>query len=222
MKKPIAFLSALLFATACGTATESKGGGAPVQPGPVPVKAAADFATVQAQVFAPRCVQCHGQYRDYAGVSRELGAIRSAVESDRMPKTGGPLSTEQKSLLFAWIASGAPENADGSAPAPKPALEPKWESVSASIFVPKCQVCHNPNGQAKFLDLSSRSAISAAANREFGDGKKLIDPSSPDESYLIEVVLDPNEPMPPTWSSLDRLNEEEVRVLKEWIRLNLP
>lgn len=224
MKKTIALLSVLLLVTGCGAAAESKGGGTPPGPvsGPGPAKASADFATVKSQVFAPRCVQCHAQYESYGGVQRELAAIRSAVETNRMPKTGGPLSKEQKDLLFAWIASGAPEKSEGSSETPAPVLEPKWESVSANIFVPKCQVCHNPNGQAKFLDLSTREALTAAGNREFGDGKKLLDPASPDESYLIEVVLDPEEPMPPTWSNIDRLNAEEVRVLKEWIRLNLP
>lgn len=190
--------------------------------GPVALGEVLDFESVQSTIFAPRCVSCHSQYADYASVRREIDAIRSAVSSGRMPKAGGPLSAAQRELLESWIAGGARERADvPNAPTETPPSEPVWGSVSQRIFVPKCQVCHNPQGQAKFLDLSSRQAIEAARDRDFG-GSKLLDVANPDQSYLLAVVEDPDEPMPPSWSNIPRLDRNEVGVLKEWIRRGLP
>ncbi|NJL23880.1 MAG: hypothetical protein HC902_00960 [Calothrix sp. SM1_5_4] len=139
-----------------------------------------------------------------------------------MPKTGGPLSNSLKELLKAWVDAGAPEFA-GQAPISEPIeILPEWNSIYDHIISSRCLVCHNPNGQAKFLDLSTRQAIFSSRDRIFGDGKKLIDFTNPDQSYLIEVTQDEVEPMPPVWSSIRRLNDEEIRVLKQWIRLGLP
>lgn len=181
------------------------------------------FASLSSSLFSPRCVQCHAQYASYAGVRLELDSILSAVASNRMPKTGGPLSTDQKQALAAWAALGAPEF-PGQAPAPQQpvALQPNWNSLSTNLFVPLCISCHNPNGQARFLDLSTFDAFYSAKDREFGEGKKLADLASPDASYLLQVLADEIEPMPPTWSNLRQLNDEEIQVIREWIRAGLP
>jgi mono/diheme cytochrome c family protein len=185
-------------------------------------KTSTDFEGVRAAIFSARCVSCHQQYDSYQGVIRELTAIQDAVATNRMPKTGGPLSDDQKALLARWIAEGARENPQEPAPPAKPIqLEANWQSISENILVPKCLICHNPQGQAKFLDLSSRNQIFADRNRLFG-GSKLIDFDSPTESYLMQVIQDTEEPMPPVWSSIPRLSEIEVNALIQWISLGLP
>lgn len=187
-------------------------------------KATLDFATVKNAIFQPYCVQCHAQYSSYSGVAREINNILGAVASDRMPKVGGPLGPNRKSLLQAWSNAGLPENADGSKSSNPDVLVPQWKSVSEIILSPKCIVCHNPNGRAKFLDLSTRQSIFESRNRVYGEGegKKLLDLDKPEESYLIEVIADPNEPMPPKWSNISRLLKEELEVLIQWIGKGLP
>lgn len=182
-----------------------------------------DFQSVKEVVFSPRCIECHSQYESYSAVKREIQAIRISVEAGRMPKTGGPLSESQKNILYAWIDRGAPESAGETPVAQEPeTMTPDWKSISENIITPKCLVCHNPSGQAAFLDLTSRQSLFENRNRVFGSGLKLLDFENPDNSYLLQVITDPDEPMPPVFSNISRLNEEEVSMIREWIRLGLP
>jgi len=213
-------LSAVLLLASCGNYLERKSTDG--EQNQNLSKESLEFSLVQSKIFNARCVSCHQQYGTYSGVRRELDSIFLAVQSDRMPKTGGPLSDSLKQLLRAWVDAGAPEFA-GKTSSPQPVeIQPVWASIYDHIVSSRCLVCHNPNGQAKFLDLSTRQTIFSNRDRVFGDGKKLIDFDDPDQSYLIEVIQDEAEPMPPIWSSIRRLNEDEVNVLKEWIKLGLP
>jgi len=52
-----------------------------------------------------------GQLITYAQISSNASAInQAAVVTSAMPKTGGPLSADQKAILKCWISSGAPNN----------------------------------------------------------------------------------------------------------------
>lgn len=179
-----------------------------------------DFAAVKRLVFEPYCVGCHSQFRSYNSVIREISAIGETVKAGRMPKNA-VLGEDLKALLEYWIRNGAP-NEPGSIKEPGDVLRPVTSSIFDNILIPKCLVCHNPQGQAKFLDLSSRQAIFSARNRTFGAGIHLIDFENVEMSYLIQVVQDPAEPMPPVWSKIPLLTEGELRVLKDWISLGLP
>lgn len=186
-------------------------------------KAAITFAEVSAKILEPRCVSCHAGYKNYSAVSSEISSIVSAVESGRMPKRGPPIDENLLTLLKNWAQAGAPESSLGPRPGnPIPeALKPNWESLSVKVFFPKCVVCHNSNGEAKFLDLSSRQKFFEQRNREFL-GERLLDFEKPDTSYILQVIADIEEPMPPTSSGFTRLSEEEMKILTEWIRLGLP
>lgn len=182
-----------------------------------------DFTTVKEAIFSPKCISCHQQYDNYQSVIRELTAIQSAVASNRMPKSGSPLTDIQKNMLSVWIKNGAPEQAESiSQPNIQKPLEPTWKSLSENVIFPKCLVCHNPQGQAKFLDISSRQVIFENRNRIFAGGTKLIDFDNPENSYLIEILKDDEEPMPPIWSNITRLNEDELKNLTKWLSLGLP
>lgn len=182
-----------------------------------------DFETVKKSIFVTRCTSCHQQYNSYQGVRLELSAIETAVKSNRMPKSGGPLSDEQRNLLSNWVAGGALEFAGiPNSPNPISNLEPVWKSISEYIIIPKCLVCHNPQGQAKFLDLSTRQKMYENRNRVFAGGSKLIDLESPEKSYLIEILRDEEEPMPPVWSNIPQLSANEIKILQQWLSLGLP
>lgn len=183
-------------------------------------KADVTFKTVSEKVLQSNCVACHSNYSNYESVKIELNSILTAVNSDRMPKRGPPLSIADKQLLAAWANAGAPDFQTEEPKSPI-GLEPNWPSISVRLIFPKCLVCHNPQGQAKFLDLSSRQSFFNARNRDFG-GQKLLDFETPNNSYLISIVQDPDEPMPPTKSRIPALTSEEVRILTTWIELGLP
>jgi uncharacterized membrane protein len=181
------------------------------------------FEIVKSVVFLQKCTVCHQQYNSYQSVKRELVAIQDAIAQNRMPKSGSLLTDRQKDFLTKWASQGAPEFA-GQTPQPEvPVItEANWKSISQNIIFPKCIVCHNPNGQAKFLDLSTRESILLANNERKLKGENLLDFDKPAESDLIKLVEDPLEPMPPIKSNISRLTNEEVNVLKAWIGLKLP
>lgn len=84
------------------------------EPVPAPTPDAINFAMVYEQVFAPRCVSCHGErggvnLETYDNVFANRQAIVDAVDGGFMPpRSRGPLTPEQKELLMRWIQSGAP------------------------------------------------------------------------------------------------------------------
>ena len=45
-----------------------------------------------------------------ARANNELGGVRQRVKTDDMPRSGGPLSAEEKAALFCWIDEGALDN----------------------------------------------------------------------------------------------------------------
>lgn len=221
-KSRLLILIALVSLGSCGNYEESKGF---IESGSAGLGAGQEvsFADVSEQIFSTKCTSCHLQYENYSAVVAELGAIRSAVESNRMPKNMPALTSAQKALLFAWIDAGAPDRVDGgnTDPIGDTALTPTWKSLAQNVFYPKCTSCHNPNGQASFLDLSTRQAWFDGRDRDFG-GITLLDFDNPEESYLMEVINDPLEPMPPVWSNIPELSVQEKEVLVQWIRLGLP
>ncbi|CAN5622940.1 hypothetical protein BH10BDE1_BH10BDE1_09460 [soil metagenome] len=188
-------------------------------------KSGPDFASVQKQIFVTSCNECHAQYANYQSVAREIAQIRTSVLSNRMPRRGPPLSDDLKSLLVQWIDNGAPETLAVQPLPPMNAdapLEPNWASLSTGLIFPKCLVCHNPKGEAKFLDLSNRQRIFENRDRVFSGGAKLIDFSNVEESYLMQILRDNDEPMPPPKSGIDRPTAVELNIVAEWLRRGLP
>lgn len=183
-------------------------------------EASITFKIVSERVLDPNCVTCHSNYSNYESVKRELSSIQTAIDLDRMPKRGPPLSQTEKQLLSHWISLGAPFDSKLPPPAQLP-LQPDWASISVNLIFPKCLVCHNPQGQAKFVDLSSRQAFFNSRDRLFG-GVKLLDFEKPAESYIVSIVQDPVEPMPPPIARIPKVTEKEIAVLTKWIELGLP
>lgn len=220
--KALMFFFASMFLSSCGNYLDQKKTEPELDPS-TQEKLSSDFSSVNEAVFSVRCVSCHQQYNNYQGVIRELSAIQAAVVSNRMPKSGGPLTDSQKAILFGWIAKGAPDQAGiPSEPNPPVPLEPTWKSISENVIFPKCLVCHNPQGQAKFLDLSNRQIIFNNRNRVFGGGSKFIDLDLPERSYLLQILNDDEEPMPPVWSNIPRLTPDELKTFSQWLSMGLP
>ena len=60
-----------------------------------------------------------------------------------------------KQLVSEWVNGGAPLGVPGGQDG-EVDLKPTWVSLSKKVFFPKCVMCHNPRGEASFLDLSDR------------------------------------------------------------------
>jgi len=229
MKNSIAMAFFAILLSSCGNFVHPKG---PLSDGGSNLNESGrfEFASLKSAIFdnkaGPHCTTCHSSYDSYSSIRHDLTAISDAINSGQMPKDGPPVSPALRNLLQKWIAAGAPEFA-GEAPAPAAPeiLAPNWRSISENILQPKCVVCHNPKGQAKFLDLSDRLVLFSERDcpegRDCG-GKKLLDFNKPENSYLLEVISDPEEPMPPVWSKINRLSPLEIKVLSEWIGIGIP
>tara|TARA_B100001971_G_scaffold111191_1_gene102072 strand:- start:12230 stop:12886 length:657 start_codon:yes stop_codon:yes gene_type:complete len=174
------------------------------------------FDKVSASIFEKSCTQCHPGYSDYQTVKKDAQKILEQVLTDRMPKNSPGLDEDLKSLLNAWVSAGAPLGGGDTDNEEDNELKPTWDSLSRKVFFPKCVSCHNANGQANFLELDDR--------QDFFDNRDYLLNNFEDveNSYLIEVISDPDEPMPPFWSPFTQLNETEIATIKEWIEKGLP
>lgn len=226
-----------IFFSSCGNYNSQKNPESATPPGPSAEgkeeDLASSFNSVQTAVFS-RCLSCHQEkFANYPAVIEDLTEISARVQSNNMPKTGGPLTDFQKRVLSRWIAKGAPEFADSSPlppvrppkippETPPPILEPTWKSIQVNILGPKhCVQCHNPKGEASFLDLSGYQAILDQRAKDLGNGP-LFDFEIPEQSRLIRRLEDEDDPMPPLASGASRLTNDELRVLTLWIRSGLP
>lgn len=226
-----------LFFSSCSGYYEKKnvadGGNIKAEPNQqADIAVAADgigFDTVKKAVFESSCTKCHLNYSSYDSVKQDLDIIVQTVETNRMPKKGPPLSLEQKKLLSDWVAGGS-LNIVNKKPEANPVellalvddkLEPNWNSLSRKIFFPRCTACHGPNGSVAFCDLTTRQKIYALSKKRAGD-KMMIDINKPEDSYFLEIIVKPGDPMPPKDTKFPQLNQEELKVLAEWIKLGLP
>lgn len=125
-----------------------------------------------------------------------------------------PLPDTKKDFLRRWIDAGLPNGETPNTPTDAK-LVPTYASIDKHILGTKCIQCHNPQGSAKFLDLSSREMI-------WKERKLLFDFDAPEKSYIVQVISDSEEPMPPRWSDLDQVDKEEIEVITKWIGAGLP
>ncbi len=206
-----------MFFISCGNSTEFKESPIPQIQRNTPSPVTPTFSDIEERVLKPNCIQCHAGYSDYQVVFSGKEKILEAVLKGTMPKNAPALNNELKSLLNDWVSAGAPfEDDDGEDPPAPIELAPTWESLSKNVIFPKCVQCHNPNGQASFLDLSTRQKFFEQRVDYLNNFEDVAN------SYLLEVINDPDEPMPPVWSNIERLNEKEVKALIEWIENGLP
>jgi hypothetical protein len=117
LKKGLAIISLLVFISSCSKVSDNNGstgfGTSPVDCSVTPKTFLADvLPLVQAS-----CGGCHGTgsnngpgaLTSYTEIFNARAAIRTAVESGRMPQNGS-LTGAQKAALFCWMDNGAPNN----------------------------------------------------------------------------------------------------------------
>lgn len=182
----------------------------PQEPDPIPVRKL-EFATIKTEILNKSCLSCHGGYADYNNFFKDKEDALAAIASARMPLGGPALDTDLVNLLQDWIDAGAPEfESDVSNPQ---ILEPTWASIKENIIAPKCLQCH---GSGTFLPLATR--------QDFFDRRKdlLDDFKDVEDSKLIRRLQSNSNPMPPSWSGLDKLTTEEINIVIQWVEKGLP
>ncbi len=237
----IGVLSVLLV-TACNETVVKNAGNNPfVDPQRCGTKALS-YTSINAQVFAPNCIQCHASgglnLATYEGVTANLNRAKDAILGNRMPPSG-PLSLDDKTLLLNWIAQGAPldeEDANTDCleaqdpPPPPPPVEPEpedpvdeepilqatYESLRANVLQQNCLGCHGAG--SRIGDFASYEAITSTSNAG------LFNQERPAESKFIQRLLteDTTKLMPPPRTGLPRLAPEVVSVVQQWIANGLP
>ena len=83
---------------------------------------------------------------------------------------------------------------------------------SLSVLTRRCIECHNASEQKGGLDLSTRESVLAG-----GESGKVIDTSSPEDSYLLQRVIDGEMP-PSIRGKAQKLPLDEIAVLTNWIK----
>ena len=107
-------------------------------------------------------------------------------------------------------------------PDPRPTVAPSAESVAAILRF-RCGSCHNNDGMLTPLDTESLFARSQHAA-----GLPLVKPFRPEASVLLHRIVTDypldgvQQRMPPPWSTVPPMSDEEVRQIEAWIMLGAP
>lgn len=152
---------------------------------PAPTAISPTFAWIQANVLTPRCVICHrgagapGGY-DLSSYANVLAGGRvvagnpagsrffQRIDNNSMPPGGPALAADVKTAIRQWIQNGANNDAPagglppGSTPPPPPPLpplEPKYASLAANIFGPRCTACHNSTTATAGVNLQTYAGV---------------------------------------------------------------
>jgi mono/diheme cytochrome c family protein len=196
-----------------------------------------NYSEANALVFQPSCVTCHSQSNhqggvaldSYVGVKASLGLIQNELSGGTMPPSA-PLPGDQVSLILAWIANGAPEDAIVSAsptatpsvpphatPTPKPivvatptpnssGLIATYTSIRQNIFVTKCLTCHSAGASESRYPLDTYASMMANGN--------LIKAGNPTGSSVYTAINGGS--MPPR--GYTAVTAAELAVIKAWIQ----
>jgi hypothetical protein len=107
-------------------------------------------------------------------------------------------------------------------PDPRPSVSVSGDAI-AELLQLRCGSCHADDGVLTPLDLESLFGFSRNLN-----GLQLVKPFRPEASVLLHRIL-PDYPldgaqqtMPPPWSDVPSLSEDEIRQIEAWILLGAP
>lgn len=172
-------------------------------------------------IFTLRCTACHGaaavaglDFRTYESlmssdvVVPENPDASLLIEKIEVEDHPGTLTTEEISLIRAWIWNGALQNENsagvGNGPDSSDVTDSSetaytWTSDISSIFMPTCTGCHGA-GAAGGLNLTSYQSIM---------DKGVIDTDDPGSSLLINKVQ--------SGTHFASLVDEQIQMILEWI-----
>ena len=193
-----------------------------------------DFAWIKTNVFQPgKCLNCHGAGKgiDLSNYTTAMAAIGRdgskliqpgdyknsklyvEVESGRMPRGGQKLSEDLIYALAVWINMGAFENGvskedpiDTKPDEPGEVVELNFDFLKKKIFDPKCNTCHGPDGEAFYVDLTTREEV-----------LKRVNLAEPEKSRVYKAVFSGRMPQ-----GGSRLPDDEIAMILKWIETGAP
>jgi|GEM_PF-5256533 len=219
--------------------------GAPVGTGPIPnpirtypplsdadAKLKLNYTYIRDNIMIPKCVSCHNNtsklnLEDFATIQKNSHSILVAVLGARASMPPNRPATDQVpafrsfneseyQVFYNWLALGAPE---GFPTEPLPPVQPTFADIDKRIFQTHCMDCHEPGTKTGKGDpLTKDGLVGADGSVKAGD---------PDHSDLIAALeltgpppTDPDalRPMPPAKKGYVRLPQEQIDVIRLWIK----
>jgi mono/diheme cytochrome c family protein len=107
------------------TASGGGSGGTTPTPAPTPIALSASYASLEANIFQPKCVGCHSSSSAASGYafdsySQVMNAVNTSnpagsavyvvTKNGSMPRGGSHLTSQELSALLTWIQNGAQNN----------------------------------------------------------------------------------------------------------------
>jgi mono/diheme cytochrome c family protein len=196
-------LTILVVALAGCNYRVDKDSGNPPNDMPPAQKATLSYEIVREKVFGPRCVSCHGisgrlNLESYESIIANLDGIRRAVFVLKTMPKDRPLSSDEASLLNAWIEMGAPKDAQNSGstspgttptpaatPTPVPSSALSFEYVKQEVLQPKCINCHGTSGNVNLETFASVKSVMSGIIKA-----ALINKTMPKDSSLTQAQYD--------------------------------
>ena len=175
------------------------------------------YAKVQAQVFTPHCVACHGtsgnvNLESYEAIKADLDRIYQAAIVERSMPKGGNLDQESYDLLAEWIKAGAPLDSPTPEPSPSPdPLLPLFSSIKSHIIDVRCVACHNPTGEGKNVPMQTLGDL-------LNSPRDLVLPGDPDDSGLVIAIMRTDAKRMPPPKTGGPLTDTEISTIRQWIQ----
>lgn len=105
----------------------------------------------------------------------------------------------------------------GNSPDISGKLKPEIQSIQTDFVNTKCMNCHsNATERNRFVDLRDISQIIEGSSHSHQPGetrRNLIKPGCPQQSFFLSIMKESK--MPP--STADRINEESLKIIEDWI-----
>jgi uncharacterized membrane protein len=95
-------------------------------------------------------------------------------------------------------------------------LTANFASIKSNIFQSKCLPCHVKGEEAEDVLLDDLSVVLTSS-------RKVVVVGKPEESKLITAIKrTDSKQMPPSDSGIDRLTQQEISLIEEWIQKGAP
>lgn len=118
-------------------------------------------------------------------------------------------TTLERLTLCRWLLFCTSLCVSSSVCAQKPNID--FDKLISPLLIKRCVECHTASNPSGLLDLSSAEGL-----RRGGESGEVLDLQTPEESYLIQRVLDGE--MPPSVKGQPQpLPESETSLLRQWI-----